>query len=141
MNASRRFMLAALLVSVTSCAHSAATLAGAAQPGAPLSGDWGGPHAGLTVGAAGTSLEFDCGQGSIAAPVTVDAAGRFDLAGVYIAHHGGPTAPGDPGEAARYAGAVSGTQLTLTVTLPATGAYQGPFVLRLGAPPRLVPCS
>ena len=146
MNTARLLVLATLPVAVISCR--ADHLGAAAQPGVPagspgalLSGDWGGPNAALSAAADGATLQFDCGRGSITVPVQLDAQGRFDVAGEYVTQPGGPVAPGDTGEAARYGGVVSGRQLTLTMTLTATGASQGPFVLSLGTTPHLVPCS
>ena len=145
MNTARLLILTTLQVAVISYACSGDHLGGAPQsagsPGALLSGDWGGPHAALSAAADGATLQFDCGRGSITVPVQLDAQGRFDVAGEYVTQPGGPVAPGDTGEAARYGGVVSGRQLTLTMTLTATGASQGPFVLSLGTTPHLVPCS
>src|SRR3989454_6645291 len=134
MKASRLLVLATLSVAVISCR---ADDLGSAL----LSGDWGGPHAALSAAADGATLQFDCGRGSITVPVQLDAQGRFDLAGVYVAQPAGPVAPGDSGEAARYGSVVSGRQLQPTMTLPPTGAPQGPVLVILGTAPQLVPCS
>src|SRR5256712_6671991 len=143
MNTARLLILTTLQVAVISYACSGDHLGGAPQsagsPGALLSGDWGGPHAALSAAADGATLQFDCGRGSITVPVQLDAQGRFDVAGEYVAQPGGPVAPGDSGEAARYGGVVSGRQLTLTLTRTRTGVSPGPFLVRLGTAPPLPP--
>src|SRR5712671_6526503 len=42
-----------------------------------LIGTWGGDHVRATVGVASTLLVYDCANGSIDQPFTVDGAGRF----------------------------------------------------------------
>jgi len=104
-------------------------------------GDWGGPHAGLTVEEKGARLELDCAHGAIGEPLTMDAKGAFQAEGRYYREHGGPTLRDekDEGRAARYSGTVSGRTLTLTVKL-GDGETLGPFTVALGRPPRLMKC-
>jgi hypothetical protein len=120
---------------------------GAPRPGLPnspdgvLAGAWSGLHAALSAVADGATLEFDCAHGRIAAPVQLDAQGRFDAPGVYVPERGGPAAPIEQnGQAARYAGQVTGAHLTLTVTIAETAESRGPFVLTHDAAPKLVQC-
>ena len=146
MNPSSHRTLGALLLSVLAMSCSSApdtlgTRSGGPGQDAVLMGAWGGPHAALAAVPAGATLEFDCAHGRIDEPVALDAQQRFEVAGLYVQEHGGPAAPPDEtGQPARYAGQVNAQQLTLTVTIAATGESQGPFVLDRGATPRLTQC-
>src|SRR5258706_4500791 len=63
-----------------------------------LIGTWGGDHVRATVGLASTLLVYDCANGSIDQPFTVDAAGRFDLTGTPSTESPGPIPVGaEPG--------------------------------------------
>ena len=42
-------------------------------------GEWGGPHARLTVRADAASVEFDCARGSIAGKIPVNGKGEFEV--------------------------------------------------------------
>src|ERR1700687_200257 len=74
-----------------------------------LGGEWGGVHAGLTLTAAGGAISYDCAHGGLAAPVRLNGAGRFEVAGVHVREHGGPVRVGDVPDSvpARYLGQVS----------------------------------
>ena len=56
----------------------------------PLSGNWGGPHVGLTFDAAGGKLEYDCAAGEIYGPVNLNGLGEFHEKGTHTPGTGGP---------------------------------------------------
>ncbi len=107
-----------------------------------LIGTWGGDHVRATVGLASTLLVYDCANGSIDQPFTVDAAGRFDLTGTHAMESPGPVRAGvEPvRHPARYTGSTDGKVLTFTVTLTDSNQTFGPFTLALNAPGRVVRC-
>ena len=51
---------------------------------------WGGQHVRITMNATGAEIEFDCASGTIAAPLKVDAQGKFQADGTYTREHPGP---------------------------------------------------
>jgi hypothetical protein len=105
-----------------------------------LAGAWGGPHAGLTLTSSGGAISYDCAHGGLGAPVRPDRTGRFDVPGVHVREHGGPTRLGEVPDSApaRYLGQVSGDRLVLRVLVGADTL--GPFALQRDAPPRLFRC-
>jgi|ERR1051325_8142707 hypothetical protein len=107
----------------------------------PLSGQWGGPHAGLVIADDSAHLEFDCAAGSIAGPVLLDRAGHFSQTGSYV-RGGGPVPIDDStrAEPARFAGQVRGDTMDLTVTLLEGGTAVGPYTLIRGGNPRVFKC-
>ena len=104
--------------------------AGGGQTGVPT-GAWGGEHVALTVTDQGAHLEFDCASGDINQPLTTDAEGRLDVAGVFAQERGGPVRSDDPPLArpARYAGRLTGTTLTFDVILTESNALAGSFTV------------
>jgi hypothetical protein len=108
--------------------------------GAPVLGRWGGAHVALTLTDSGGIIEYDCAHGGLGAPIRVDRAGRFEIAGVHVREHGGPIRVGEVPDSlpARYAGRVSGYRMTLRVLVGADTL--GPFDLRRGAEPQLFKC-
>ena len=107
-----------------------------------LIGTWGGDHVRVTVGTSSSLLEYDCAHGSIDQPFTVDAAGRFDLAGTHVIETPGPIREGvEPvRHPARYTGSTDGKALTFTVTLTDSNQAFGPFTLALNDPGRVFKC-
>ena len=109
---------------------------------ADLLGEWGGEHIGLTVIAAGATLEYDCASGTIDEPLNPDASGRFEARGTFVPGKGGPAIEGEEpvGYPALHQGMTDGETMTLRVTRLDTGESVGVFVLALGAPPRVLRC-
>lgn len=109
-------------------------------------GMWGGKGISLQVTDAGATIEYDCAHGAIKQPLALDAHGKFDLKGEYVAESGGPERFGTPSDnksnarPARYTGTVSGAEMTLTVTLTDTQEEVGTFTLAHGTTPRIVKC-
>ncbi len=109
-------------------------------PVAQVTGHWGGAHAALTLTDSGGAIEYDCAHGGLGAPVRLDRAGRFEIAGVHVREHGGPIRVGEVPDSlpARYSGHVRGNRMTLRVLVGADTL--GPFELRRGAEPQLFKC-
>lgn len=102
-------------------------------------GEWGGDHVALRVDATGADFELDCAHGRIESPLRLDADGRFEAAGFYVAE-GGPT-PEDPvREAAAFAGRTDGRRLSFSIRLEDRGETLGPFEVYRGRAPRLFKC-
>ena len=108
----------------------------------PLIGAWGGDHVRITVGAARSTLEYDCAHGTIDEPFAVDASGRFNLAGTHVIETPGPIRENDDPlrHPARYTGSTDGRLLTYTVTLTDSNETLGPFALALNGVGRVLKC-
>lgn len=105
-------------------------------------GMWGGEHIRMSVGANGAKIEYDCAHGTIDQPIRIDRNGRFDVRGTHTREAGGPVRIDNPprGQAARYVGRISGTRMTLSVSLVGSGQAVGTFSLDFGAEPRIFKC-
>src|SRR5882672_11831377 len=82
-------------------------------------GSWGGPHIRLDVEAQSANIEYDCANGTIAGPLTIDSKGRFTWRGIHNREHPGPIRIDQPSNSrpAIYTGTIKGTTMTLTVKL------------------------
>ncbi len=105
-------------------------------------GIWGGDHIRLSVTRMGASIEYDCGTGTIDAPLKVDRRGSFLLKGTHGRGHAGPIRINEPDstQAASYTGRLRGNELTLTVKLTGTGQTLGTYQLHFGREPHLMRC-
>ncbi len=104
-------------------------------------GTWGGPHIRVRVGTDGAEIEYDCAHGTISAPLTLNAEGRFELRGTHRREGGPIRVDRKPqGRPARFVGQVEGKQMTLTVTLTDTSQEIGSFTLTHGSQGRLWKC-
>jgi hypothetical protein len=112
-------------------------------PGSTLPiGTWGGDNAGVIVDDTIAHVHVGCTFGNAAAPIALDAAGRFSVTGSYVLRAYpitiGPSVP------ARFDGVVSGHTLTLTVSVDDTVAHRtvvlGPVGVTLGTEPRMGVC-
>ncbi len=103
---------------------------------------WGGEHIGLTVSAAGATLEYDCASGTIDQPIVVGANGNFVAQGTHTRGHGGPSMVGEIPDRhpARYDGWTDGETMKLSVTLTDTGQKLGDFTLVRGQTPHVFRC-
>ncbi len=119
----------------------AAGCASVPPAGVPLTGRWGGDHAGLELTPTGGTLDYDCAAGRIDGPLLSRADGTFQASGTHTPGTGGPERVGvvPPSFAARYDGAVRGDRMTLQVRVE-NGVLVGPFMLRRGAEPMLMRC-
>ena len=108
--------------------------------GAPITGEWGGVHAGLTLTDTGGTIRYDCAHGGLGAPLRLDEARHFDVGGVHVREHGGPVRLGEVPDSvpARYIGEIAADRMVLRVLVgPDT---LGPFELRRDAAPQLFRC-
>ena len=130
-------LLAALMVS---CPDALALREG--EKRAPLTGSWGGAHAGLEASDRGTRLDFDCANGSTDGPITPDEQGGFDVPGTYVQEGPGPVRQEQLRSApVRYQGKVEGDTLTLFIRLSGSDTTLGPFTLVKGRLPRIHKCG
>jgi hypothetical protein len=105
-------------------------------------GVWGGQHIRAEVTDRGAAIEFDCANGAIDEPITLDDKGSFDVKGKFAAEHGGPIRRDeeDNGRSVRYVGQVKDKELTLTISDLNTKENLGSFTLTLGSDGRLMKC-
>ena len=105
-------------------------------------GVWGGQHIRLEVTASGATLEFDCGNSTIAEPIVLDRNGNFDVRGKYTPEHGGPIRNDEESTSlsVRYVGHASDKELTLTVTIPEKKETIGTYNLTHGSEGRVMKC-
>lgn len=113
----------------------------APEGGGRLTGRFGGDHVGLTLGAAGGQVEYDCGSGTIDEAIRPDAHGDFVVTGRATRGHGGPTMEGEvlPQSTVEYRGRVSGNSLDFTVRARGGGGAQT-YHAELGRPAHLLRC-
>jgi hypothetical protein len=114
---------------------------GCFSPTAPDAlGAWGGQEASLVLTAAGGTISYACGAGTIDSAWTLSGDGRLEATGQHF-FGGGPVPPqGRPPHPARYDGVVEGNALTITVTLTDLNQTLGPFHLVRGGPAVMEQC-
>ena len=128
MKLSPRVLLLAVAAAVaeTACSDSA---------DAVPQGRWGGRNAELVVTSVGASARFKCGAtGIIAQRLRLEGGSSFDVPGSFQT----PVVASGV-QPARYAGSVSGSDLTLAVSV--SGQPAGTFQLRQGADPAFDVCN
>jgi hypothetical protein len=103
-------------------------------------GTWGGNHLTMEISDTEVTLEFDCAQGTITQPLTLDETGRFAVAGTYVREGPGPVRQGVKQDtAAQYSGRLSEGTLTITVHIPG-GDDLGPYALSEGRQGKVTKC-
>jgi hypothetical protein len=128
MKATGRIILLGALVAAGGCSS--------ARSGSEVAtGRWGGHNAELVVTSAGATARFKCGAtGTIEQRLALEAGGAFDLPGTFL------TPVINRGlQPARYVGSVSGT--TMTLALSVSGDPGGTFQLALGTGPNFDVCN
>ena len=106
-----------------------------------LMGTWGGKHIELVVGTLDSAVEFDCAEGMIFGPYSVDRRGDFSWIGTYTRGTGGPERIGEvrPSVSAVYSGVLRGPEMTMRIQLD-DGQTLGPFELKRFQEPQLTRC-
>jgi len=97
-------------------------------------GNWGGTEASLALTAAGGSLSYQCGAGTVDSSWSLNDDGQFTASGLHYFGGGPVPAQGRPPHPARYTGRVQGERFVLTVTVTDVGQTLGPFSLTRGGP-------
>jgi hypothetical protein len=107
-----------------------------------LPGVWGGEHIRFEVTGRGANVEYDCAHGTVDGKITVDARGRFSVAGTHYEERGGPSRMGEelPSYRVRLSGVVGGSLLKLTVTRAGTKEVIGTFSLARDREAELFKC-
>jgi hypothetical protein len=115
---------------------------GANPTGTPLQvGSWGGDSIRMDVSANSVLIDFPCAHANINQAIRTASDGSFDVGGVYVQEHGGPTVIGDEQQRpARFTGTLTGTKLNVTITTTDDNAKVGSWTAVYGATPRLVKC-
>ena len=106
-------------------------------------GSWGGLHLRMEVGPRSATIDYDCANGTIDGPLTIDSKGRFTWRGVHNHEHGGPIRIDEKPSSrpAIYSGWVNGDTMTLTVKLADTNELVGTFTLKRGGPGKVFKCK
>lgn len=136
-------MSSVLLRTISGCLAPLVSAACSVQVTAPdLYGEWGGEHVALQVTAQGGVLEYDCAHGTIDAPITPNAQGRFEVTGTHIVEHGGPIREDEAPEQhpALYRGWTNGSRMVLELSLLDSDASLGPYLMELNQRPQIFKC-
>jgi hypothetical protein len=106
-------------------------------------GTWGGSHIRIQVGTRSATIEYDCANGTIEGPLTIDRKGRFSWRGTHNREHGGPIRIDEKpnGRPAIYSGSVKGDTMTLTVKLADTKEVIDTYTLKRGSLGRVFKCK
>ncbi len=96
----------------------------------------------MNVGEHSATIEYDCAQGEIPGPLTVDGEGKFQLRGTYTRERGGPVRADETrkAEPAMYSGTITGNRMTLTMKLSDSNESET-FTLEKGKEAELFKCK
>ncbi len=105
-------------------------------------GSWGGLHIRIEVGPSSATIDYDCANGTINGPLTVDRKGHFTWRGSHNREHGGPIRIDEQSNSrpAIYSGSIKGDTMTLTVKLAGTDEAQS-YTLSRGSAGRVFKCK
>ena len=106
-------------------------------------GEWGGSHINIQVGPHSATIEYDCANGTIAGPLSIDSKGRFTWRGTHNREHPGPIRVDEESNSrpAIYSGWIKGDTMTLTVKLADTKEVFETFTLKRGRSGRVFKCK
>jgi hypothetical protein len=96
----------------------------------------------MTVAAASTEIEFDCGRATAPGTIDTDSEGRFVTNGTFLQERPGPTTPDGPAQRPmRLSGTVKGNDMQMSIVLTDSNEDLGSFTLTFGTAARLVKCK
>jgi hypothetical protein len=106
-------------------------------------GTWGGPHIRVEVGQRSATIDYDCANGTMDGPFTVDSKGRFNWRGTYKREHGGPIRMDEQssGRPAIYSGSIKGDTMTLAVKYADSNEVIQTYTLKRGSAGRVFKCK
>jgi hypothetical protein len=106
-------------------------------------GSWGGSHIRIEVGPHSATIDYDCANGTIDGPFTIDSKGRFTWRGTHNREHPGPIRIDEKPDSrpAIYSGWIKGDTMTLTVKLAGTNEVVDTFTLKRGGSGRVFKCK
>ena len=106
-------------------------------------GSWGAPHIRIEVGQRSATIDYDCANGTIDGPLTLDSKGRFTWRGTHRREGPGPIRVDmeTDGQPAIYTGSVKGDTMTLTVKLAGSNEVVDTFTLKRGGAGRVFKCK
>jgi hypothetical protein len=136
-NRNRLLIIISLVLVIVSSAASRPRKMQRIQPGI-----WGGQHISIEVGPRSATIEYDCANGRIDGPFTIDSKGRFTWRGVFNPEHGGPIRINEKPNSrpAIYSGSIKGDTMTLTVKLADTDEVLQTYTLKRGSSGRIRKC-
>lgn len=134
----RLLVIVSLVLLITSAAASRPRKMQRLHPGS-----WGGPHIRIDVEPRSATIDYDCANGTIDGPLTIDSKGRFTWRGTHNREHGGPIRIDEQsnGRPAIYSGWIKGDTMTLTVKLAGSDEVIDTFTLQRGSPGRVFKCK
>jgi hypothetical protein len=137
-NSTKLCVVAGLILLVT---YSAASRPRKMQRVTP--GTWGGPHIRVELGPRSATIEYDCANGAIDGPFTLDTKGRFSWRGTFNREHGGPIRGDEQsnGRAVIYSGSIKGDTMTLAVKSADSNEAIGSYTLKRGSSGRVFKCK
>ena len=105
-------------------------------------GTWGGAHIRIEVEPRSATIDYDCANGTIDGPFTIDSKGRFTWRGTFNREHGGPIRIDEKPNSrpAIYSGLIKGDTMTLTVKLADSNEVLETYTLKRGSSGRVFKC-
>jgi hypothetical protein len=105
-------------------------------------GVWGGPHANMQVGPTSATIEYDCANGTIAGPLSLDSKGHFSWRGTHNQEHHGPIRRDETSDAMAviYTGSIKGDTMTMTIKKADSKETIETYTLKRGVSGRIHKC-
>lgn len=106
-------------------------------------GTWGGSHISIEVGPGSATINYDCANGTINGPLTIDSKGRFNWRGTHNRERPGPMRIDETSNSrpAIYSGQIKGDTMTLTLKLANSNEAAQTFTLKRGSGGRVFKCK
>ncbi len=112
------------------------------QPKRLALGTWGGMHIRIEVGPRTATVDYDCANGTITGPLTMDSKGVFSWRGFFKRERPGPMRQDDTDaqQPAVYTGSIKGDTMKLTVRLAGSNEDLDTFTLKRGSAGKVFKC-